>query len=183
MNQVSNLRTRLRADTHDAHERVDAAYRSCDIATVEGLGLFLSHHLRAFSGLSIGDGAGHADAEAMRLEYCAALEADLKALGLPAPPADTDLQVQPPAALYIFLGSRRGAQVMQRHWASHAQGAARQAGAFLSLDARNGEWRQLCLDLAARPAHGPDGDRMVAEVNAIFGLFDPRFVDQCERTP
>ena len=51
---------------------------------------------------------------------------------------------------------------------------ARLAGRFLSLDPRNAEWRQFCLDLSAQPAHGPDADRMVAEVKAIFGLFNPR---------
>lgn len=174
MNQVSSLRTRLRDDTRPAHERVDTAYRSCDIATPEGLGFFLSDHLRAFAGLSLEDGAGRSRAEALRAEYCAALETDLAALGLPAPQPGRRLQVTPVPALYIFLGSRRGAQMMQRYWAAHARGAARQAGAFLSLDPCNAEWRQLCLDLSAQSADGPCADRMVAETNAIFDLFDPQ---------
>lgn len=183
LNHASSLRTRLRDDTGAAHDRVDAAYGSCDLATRDGLGFFLSNHLRAFSGLALADGAERAQAEVLRLEYCTALEADLRALGLQPFPVVRRLEVTPTPTLYILLGSRRGAQVMRRHWASHARGAARQAGAFLSLDPRNGEWRQLCLDLGARPAHGPGADRIIDEVNAIFGLFDPQLAHQPEGTP
>lgn len=83
------------------------------------------------------------------------------------------LPVHPDAALYIFLGSRRGAQMMRRYWAAHAQGPARDAGAFLSLDPRNEDWRRLCADLAARPPDGALADRIVADTIAIFDLFDP----------
>ena len=174
LNQAESLRTRLRDDTRAAHERVDAAYRSCDIAGPHGLGLFLSDHLRAFSALSLTEGAGYAQAQALHAEYRHALEADLAALGLPLPAAREQLRVTAVPALYIFLGSRRGAQMMHRHWSASARGEARSAGRFLSLDPRNADWRRLCLGLSARPAQGPEADHMVAEVNAIFGLFDPR---------
>ena len=174
MNQAESLRTRVRDDTRAAHERVDAAYRSCNIAGPEGLGLFLSDHLRAFSALSPREGDGYAQARALLVEYRHALEADLAALGLPQPKARGPLRVTAAPALYILLGSRRGAQMMHRHWSASARDEARSAGRFLSLDPRNADWRRLCLGLSARPAQGPDADHMVAEVNAIFGLFDPR---------
>lgn len=164
----------MRNDTRAAHDRVDAAYRSCDIAGPDGLGLFLSDHLRAFSALSLSEGAGYALAQNMQAEYRHALKADLAALGLPQPEGCEPLRVAAVPALYIFLGSRRGAQMMQRHWSALARDKARAAGRFLSLDPRNADWRRLCADLSARPAHGPDADHMVAEVNAIFGLFAPR---------
>jgi len=182
LNQADSLRTRLRDDTRAAHERVDAAYRSCDIAGPGGLGLFLSDHLRAFSAVSIADGFRSDQAEALRTEYCAALETDLAALGLPMPETAGRLGVGATPALYILLGSRRGAEMTRRHWATHAQGVARLAGRFLSLNPRNAEWRRFCLDLSAQPAHGPEADRMVAEVDAIFGLFKPRSMDHPEGT-
>ena len=114
--------------TRAAHERVDAAYRSCDIAGPHGLGLFLSDHLRAFSALSLTEGAGYAQAQALRAEYRHALEADLAALGLPLPEDREQLRVTAVPALYIFLGSRRGAQMMHRHWSASARGEARSAG-------------------------------------------------------
>lgn len=163
----------MREDTRAAHERVDAAYRCCDITEPDGLGLLLSDHLRAFAALSFSNGVNSAMAEALQAEYRAALETDLAALGHPLPEGRERLCVTPDPALYIMLGSRRGAKLMQRHWAAHARSEARQAGAFLSLPPRDAEWRQLCLDLSARRAHGPDADRMVTEVNAIFGLFHP----------
>lgn len=91
------------------------------------------------------------------------------------------LKVAPDAAMYIFLGSRRGAQMMRRHWAAAAKGAARDAGAFLSLDPRNEEWRRFCADLAARPPDGPHADRVVADTVAIFDLFDPHAADLPEK--
>ena len=164
----------MRDETRAAHDRVDAAYRCCDITGPEGLGLFLSDHLRAFAALSFSNGVNSAQVEALQAEYRVALETDLAALGHPLPEDGERLCVTPDPALYIMLGSRRGAKLMQRHWASHARSEARQAGAFLSLSPRDAEWRQLCLDLSARPAQGAEADRMVAEVNAIFGLFHPR---------
>lgn len=174
MNWAESLRTRMRDDTRAAHDRVDAAYRCCDITGPEGLGLFLSDHLRAFAALSFSNGVNSAQVEALQAQYREALETDLAALGHPWPEGGERLRVTADPALYILLGSRRGAKLMQRHWAAHARGEARQAGAFLSLPPRDAEWRELCFDLSARPAHGPDADRMVAEVNAIFGLFRPR---------
>ncbi|MBV0893570.1 hypothetical protein KTN05_17470, partial [Paracoccus sp. Z118] len=114
MNLGYSLRTRLRDDTRLAHERVDAAYRFCDIAAPWGLSLFLSDHLQAFASLSIADGPRRLRAEALRTEYCAALQADLAALGCAARHPRKLLQVTPIPVLYILLGSRRGAQMMQR---------------------------------------------------------------------
>lgn len=171
LNDYGNLRDRLRADTRAAHDRVDAAYIAHDIAVPDGLALFLTDHLRAFRALGLADGP----AAALREEYCAALEADLAKLGVPAPRlSGPTLRVLSEAAMYIFLGSRRGAQMMRRHWAANARGAARDAGAFLSLDPRNEDWRRLCTDLAARSPDGAHADRVVADTVAIFDLFDPQ---------
>ncbi|MDO5530072.1 MAG: hypothetical protein Q4F71_11775 [Paracoccus sp. (in: a-proteobacteria)] len=171
MNIDLNLRTRLRADTRQEHERVDAAYKDVDLSAPEGLSAFLADHYSAFAALTIADRPGAGEARALLDEYLGALGDDLAALDQPLPPAAASLTVSPDAALYILLGSRRGAKLTQRYWAANARGAARKAGRFLSLDSRDSEWRALCMALSQRPADGPEADRATADVNAIFGLF------------
>ncbi|MBV0893541.1 hypothetical protein KTN05_17300, partial [Paracoccus sp. Z118] len=84
------------------------------------------------------------------------------------------LQVTPIPVLYILLGSRRGAQMMQRHWATHAQGAARAMGAFLPLDPRNAEMASAVPRSLSPTRSRARADGIVAETNAIFDLFDPQ---------
>lgn len=173
---TGSLRARLRSDTRAQHEALDAAMARLDLSKPAGLGDFLAVQHAAMSGLACDEGAGssapdRAEVSAVSAEMLAALADDLAALDRPLPGPAARLSADPTAVLYILLGSRLGTQVMARHWAASAEGAARAAGRYLTLDPRREAWRAFVQRSGDAPGTGPDADRLVADARAIFGHY------------
>ncbi|RVV98455.1 hypothetical protein EKE94_05920 [Mesobaculum littorinae] len=178
----ATLRWRLRQDTRDEHEALDAMLADCDVATAPGLAAFLAVQADALARLApiCADGA----TRRFVIDLLAAARTDLRALGVVDPePAGTDTatsafdgvpaprMLDPLAVDYVIFGSRLGNTVMHRHWSATADPAARQAGRFLSLPVPADGWRGLTARLSAMPATGVDADRTICDARAVFALY------------
>ena len=157
----------LRSRTAAAHERVDAAFGSHDLASPDTYRRFLAAHARALP-----------DAEAMAAAVWPALRrrtpllaADLAAIGLPIDlPAMTAHEAGPAqwGALYVVEGSRLGGGLLARRVAEGMPCA------YLSAVHEPGEWRTIrsAIDAAATGQAEAWHDAMVAGALDVFGLYE-----------
>lgn len=169
MRPGATTRERLRTETRDQHDRLDAAFSGLDLDRPGGLAVFLAAQDAALSALTCEAGPDRPAAEALLAEMRGALSADLGTLGAGRPVLPPPLTADATAVLYILLGSRLGTQVIARRWREAAQGSARQAGRYLTLDPRKDAWR------AFLHRHGTAGDagadRLVAHARRLFDHF------------
>ena len=158
---VSNLRLRLRRETRDEHARVDAAFGALALHEREGLALFLTGHALAHDAL--GD----------PLDLRGAMVADLRALGVPVPPAGTLAPLAVPAlsAAYVLGGAHFGKRQMRRAWARTRDPRVGAAGAYLAAESDRLSWPGT-LEALARDTGNEARDLAVVEgARRIFGLF------------
>lgn len=156
---------RLRIETRDEHERVDAAFGSFDLADPADYGAFLLAHARVLPGLEQTLRPGellphwHPRADSLR--------ADLAALALAAPePLPIDLPSTTGArwgAVYVLEGSRLGGAVLARR-----TGAGLPRAYLLSGHAPGG-WQDVTRRLdELSPRDRPDA---LMGARAAFALF------------
>ncbi|ONG55704.1 hypothetical protein BKE38_08900 [Pseudoroseomonas deserti] len=117
------LRWRLRAATGPLHAEADALGSAHDLGAPAGHAAFLRAHARALPGLEAAIGAALGDAAWLRWQErrrLPALQADLAALGEPAPaplPATlpgADAEAEALGAAYVLEGSRLGNAMLRR---------------------------------------------------------------------
>jgi heme oxygenase (biliverdin-IX-beta and delta-forming) len=168
-----SARTALRAETRDAHERVDALFGRFDLGTRDGYAAFLATQASAFLPVEAAlDAAGAAVfvPDWPERRRGAALRADLADLSVTAP----ELSLPPPhfpgkapvlGALYVIEGSRLGGALLKR--------ALPAAFPRRFLDARQaaGSWRRL-LELIERDLFRPEArSAAIAAACAVFERF------------
>lgn len=162
------LRDRLRAETHADHERVDAAFGSCDFADSDGYRRFLTAQAAAWKTLEpMLDGGS--------LDRAAALAADLDALGIVPPPALDEANLPPAGSLgmrYVLEGSRLGSTVLLRELEARSPTMAATASRYLVESARLDGWRALSGRLQS-PRRDDDGEAtIVNDARRVFALFE-----------
>ncbi len=152
MSRELTVRTRLRAATADAHERVDRAFSRFDWTRREDYARFLQAQARALlpleRALDAGAGPSLAIGWAERKRGTALL-ADLAALGTTAPNGDNLAPIAARAAalgtIYVLEGSRLGGSLIKRSVPTEFPAA------FLAPGPEGG-WRALLAVLEARLA-------------------------------
>lgn len=142
-----NVRAALKNATHDAHERVDAAFAQ-DLATRDGYGRFLTAQAAAL--IAVENALEQAGSAELVEEWAihrrsALLVADLHALGLPVPtplaaPAYPD-EATLAGGLYVLEGSRMGSAVLRRSVPDSLPTA------FLSAKQSTGRWPRFVASL------------------------------------
>ena len=163
------VRTRLRAATHEAHERVDAAFASYDLANRAAYGEFLRGHAAAFMPIERSlELAGAATIAERWGEHRRGplLAQDLAALGLVAPPPIAAPDFGDPArlvgGLYVLEGSRLGGAVLRRCVPADAPAA------FLSAPQSPGHWTRF-VAIIERLLYSPQ--RLDAAIGAALDTF------------
>lgn len=180
----ASLRSRLREDTRDLHDRLDHDVARLDLSSRSGLGAFLQLQHQGFAsllyGLASNDGSGsgidpaptlHADLR----RHLDAVERDLKLLG--APPLGPDGHhtpadgFQPLAVAYLLYGSRAGASLLRRDWEQATDPRVRMARSFFTMAPSVAAWTHLRDGLGAMPADDARADAVVASARQAFDLF------------
>jgi len=191
-NSSASLRGRLRTDTRDLHERLDADVARLDLCARSGLGAFLQLQQQGFGSL-LGDlaaGAGGISgidpAPTLRADLrrlLDAVERDLKLLG--TPPLTPDPQsptasptaspiadgFQPLAVAYLLYGSRAGASLLRRDWEKATDPRVRMARSFFTMTPSVAAWTHLRDGLDAMPADNARADAIVASARRAFEVF------------
>ena len=169
----ANLRLRLRADTADAHRRLDALAAPLDLTERDDLARFLSAHHRAAIAL-----AGRVAREADMLRARAALAADDLAM-LGVTPADADGMpgepIHPTGLLYVIAGSHLGARQLAATVRRSPEARVRGATTMLDDPALGARWKTLVGELKAAPAQGSEADTVVAAALATFAAYERAF--------
>ena len=172
-----SARSALRHATSSDHERVDAAFSRFDLASRDGYGAFL-----------VAQAAAHLPVEAALDEAGVVrilpdwpqrrrgerLRADLAAMGLAEPAADTGIQALPAAladeagmlgAVYVLEGSRLGGALLRR---SVPDGLP-----VTFLDAGDSAtWRTLLATLDERLCSEQDRAHAVSAAARVFAVFE-----------
>ena len=162
-----DFRWHLREATAADHARLDAAVSRFDVATRDGLAGFAITHLAAFRAMQ--SVAERADLRAM----IDALTRDLLSLGAAGEvPTLTAPATDPLAVDYILAGSRMGTKVLRRQWASATDAGVRAASAYFGLPVDPAEWPSVRLALSQVDAGSDRAARIVADVGALYGLFE-----------
>lgn len=161
------LRARLRAETGDAHERLDAALASYDLADPADYARFLAVHARALPALE-GALAGRAPWPGWVPRW-PALAADLAALGhAPPPPLPFDAPASDAEAwgmLYVIEGSKLGGAMLARRVGPNLPAA------YLGKGHGPGEWRDFLAAMETGVRSGRYASLAVAGANRAFTLF------------
>jgi len=189
---VSALLSRLRAETHAAHDRIENLPELCclmapDLSTrayVQALSGLHAFHGRVMASLPrVPDGflaplVAQGDIEAPGAHTLQALAEDLLWFGLPTPgrmPAISGLHDAASAlgALYVAEGSALGARVIGRAVALSLGVSPGKGGSFFcgpTADVARLRWRSFCAVLArAEPCLDADGTaRVIAGALATF---------------
>lgn len=188
---MSDLRQRLRAETRELHDRVDAGFSRFDVTAPRALAGFLAAQSRALAGLAPAPQPAPSEPALARIcegvpallaEVREALAADLAALedaGVAAPQAAPqaaplpapDPQPSRLATAYVLLGARLGTRVLAARWRQATEAPVLAAGAFFTLPGRGGDWRALCAGLSAMPADGHEAAAHLAGARALFHRF------------
>ena len=165
---AGDFRWHLREATAEDHARLDGIVSELDVATRAGLAGFATAHLLAFRAME----EAHPRAELRAM--IAALGTDLASLGaaLPGgamPPAPAH---DPLAGDYLLAGSRMGTQVLRRRWAGSLDPLVRRADAYFALAVDPAEWPAVRAALSAVPVGSDRAGRIVADVRALYQLFE-----------
>lgn len=166
-----SARARLREETREAHERLDAHFSQYDLSDRDDYAAFLTAHAAAFIPIE----RALTDAGAARLfpdwsEMIRShwLAADLEALGIamPAPvdPPAFDGQAAICAGAYVLEGSRLGGTVLRK-----AVGADL-PHAYLAHDPAL-RWPQFVAEIERLLQEDVDRSQAVASANAVFECF------------
>ncbi|WP_298913165.1 biliverdin-producing heme oxygenase [uncultured Algimonas sp.] len=164
---MSELRQRLRRDTADSHNRIDARMGSLDLTTVGGLSKLLSAHylVQSLFGALADE----------RLEFLPELRRDLDALGT-ARPVWTDPPgaqgVHPLGYRYVVSGSHMGARLLHRDWMQARDPQVRAAGRYLQANLDSRAWPDLLAEMKAADPAAIDADHVVASANRVFEAYD-----------
>ncbi|WP_181008296.1 biliverdin-producing heme oxygenase [Sphingomonas montanisoli] len=166
-----SLRDLLRSATRSAHDRVDALFGSCDLATPEGYTRFLTAQAAAWRTLApvLDDGSR------ARLN---GVEADLAALGVPMPPALDDVAKPEAGSLgmsYVLEGSRLGSTILLRDLAERAPELIERAGAYFTASTDLSGWKRLSTILQSQPRNDVSDAAVLADATATFDLFERAF--------
>ena len=176
--EEGSLRDRLRRETAAAHERVDALFGSCDFATREGYGAFLSAQATAWETLRpMLDSGSTARADALR--------EDLETLDL-AVPAPLDVALPASATIghrYVLEGSRLGSTVLMRELIAKAPALAEDAGAYLRESQKIDGWKLVSTGLQNDRDGCDNESAIIDDALFVFGLFEEawRATDGAER--
>ena len=168
---ATSLRELLRSATRTAHDRVDALFGSCDLATEAGYTRFLTAQAAAWKTLApVLDAPSQA-----RLT---GVEADLSALDVPMPAALEDGATPPAGSLgmrYVLEGSRLGSTVLLRDLAELAPDLVDRAGAYFTASSDLSSWKQLSTILQSHPRNDVSDADVLADATATFNLFERAF--------
>lgn len=162
----------LKDRTQLDHSRVDHALSEFDVATRDGLRLFLEVHHACFSQMRhVSD--QDSDTAASLTDMIDRIDADLKVLG--GRPTDLSPVISGPidglACAYLIEGSRLGSKILARRWASSGDAVVNTANAYFTLEPVKGRWRAVCDALADVPSDSPRAETIVRDTSALFGLF------------
>ena len=168
---ATSLRDLLRSATRTAHDRVDALFGSCDLATPEGYTRFLTAQAAAWETLApVLDVPSQA-----RLT---GVEADLQALDVPMPAALDDVAIPAAGSLgmsYVLEGSRLGSTLLLRDLAERAPELINRAGAYFTASSDLTSWKQLSTILQSQPRNDASDAAVLADATATFDLFERAF--------
>ena len=176
---MNSPRAYLRAATRAAHDRLEAAFGTHDLASRVGYAAFLRQHATAL--LPLEAALERADAATLVADWpsrtrSAALLDDLAALGEPLPEALAAPAIAGPAAvfgvLYVLEGSRLGARLLVRRAEASAVPVVRAATAYLRHGEGAGLWPSFLalLDRSAYVRAAPE--QTLAGALAAFELFE-----------
>lgn len=174
-NSTSGLRWDLRAATADAHGALDAKVSTVDIATVEGLTIFLAGNAVAHDLLLAFDDAF----EGLISARHALIQKDLLTLGVQVPamtlPFTPPTFETAPGFRYVIGGSAMGGKLLARRHAAAEDERAKKADRFLNDARLDVFWKDVQAELAALPRK--DETRRAVEAGAVacFELFDAAF--------
>lgn len=169
--QIS-LRDRLRHDTSDDHDRLDALFGTLDLTSAAGITRFFAAHRAGFAAMRDvfpGDGGFVAFFEVD--EMVAALDADLRTLKGKAP----SLSLEPvghQAFDHIILGSRLGTAVLRRTWQTATDDRVRAASRYFSLAGKKLSWQAHTARLHVQSSDGHTADRVIDETRTLYTLFE-----------
>lgn len=166
-----SLRDLLRSATRTAHDRVDALFGSCDLATPEGYTRFLTAQAAAWETLApVLDAPSQA-----RL---AGVRADLDTLGVPRPAKVEGVETPAAGSLgmrYVLEGSRLGSTVLLRDLAERAPDLIERAGAYFTASSDLSSWKALSTILQSHPRSDASDTTVLADATATFDLFERAF--------
>lgn len=171
----TGLRWDLRSATASAHSALDAKVSELDIATYEGLTVFLAGNAIAHRVLSTFDDVF----EGLMSHRLELLHADLEALGEPVP--ETTVPYVPPTFetapgfRYVMAGSAMGGRLLARRHAASDDTSVLQAGRFLTDQSLETFWRDVQSELASLPRSEATRNSVEAGAVACFNLFNAAF--------
>ncbi|MDB5686935.1 MAG: hypothetical protein JWR77_1524 [Rhizorhabdus sp.] len=163
-----SLRDLLRAETRADHDRVDAAFGSCDFARPDDYRRFLIAQAAAWQTLEPVLDKGS-------LDRLIAIGADLEVLGIAVPPPLDDYDLPDSMSLgmrYVLQGSRLGSTVLLRDLQAASPAMAQKASRYLVASAQLDEWCELSSKLQMRCVHDATETVMVEDARCTFGLFE-----------
>lgn len=170
----TNLRTRLRADTKEAHQKLDRMASQLDLSVRPHAEIFTAAHFAAYTSI-----VSHtAKAQALMVERLARAELDAKALNL-----DLSRQMNLPpliveddlAALYVIAGSSQGARFLSRQRQKATEDDLKCASHLLQDEQLEQLWKRVLTQLKSMPAIGARADAVVASAIAVFRQFEIAF--------
>lgn len=174
---MPELRDALRNETRDAHEKVDGAFGSLNLAEREDYQRFLAAHYIATAPLQP-ILAGFTARELGRTEpdFTAMLHSDLSALGVDPdalPRIDPPANIDPRAVTYVIAGSRLGLSMLRRqpYWGK-AEGIS-------SSYMEDGEgmvlWKSLLGWFAEQKADQAEIEAVCGAARQCFTVFERAF--------
>ena len=171
--QHISLRDRLRQETTEDHDRVDALFGTLDLKAPHPLGQFLAAHRAGFAAMhnAMPDETGFVGRD-MLSEMIAAIDTDLTVLNTPAPVLAT-APFSFEALDHIVLGSRLGTAVLKREWSASNDPLVTRASHYFSLPGRGDLWRAHTDALKERAPE--TGDHIVEDVRQLYRLFEKAY--------
>lgn len=166
-----SIRERLRRQTRQDHERVDAAYGALDLHDRHDAIRFLTAHARALLTVEASRAAHpwptDLPSPVSALPY---LAADLETLGsaLPEPMSPLHLP-EPVGATYVLAGSRFGGRVLLSEWRRGSDSSVLSATSYLGAKRLN-EYAHLFF--RRLPTHSGDNAHIVESARRAFGCFE-----------
>ncbi|TNJ48425.1 biliverdin-producing heme oxygenase [Phaeobacter sp. B1627] len=172
MNTHENLRLMLRHGLRTAHDALDASVSRFDLTEIDGMIAFLRVQEAALARLPMSQASGPTAAAIADLTERA--RADLQQRGVSCLQIESpDLsRLHPLAVDYVIGGSRLGAEVLQRRWASGRAAELGVGGQYMSAPRYIDIWRDFCASAADISGGTPLARRICGDASDLFALFE-----------
>lgn len=173
---MSTLRLRLREETRDAHESVDALFGQHDLSTREGLATTLQAHsvaLRRTLAALPDPASPHAHT---LVTMITAIEQDLAALDARPSVAcqidADDTRIHPLGLIYVIAGSRLGARILLAEIRASSDPVVAAATRYFTCPQSEDMWKSVSNTLKVWTGPADEEKEIIASARTAFTWFE-----------